>query len=215
MNALPAVVVTLVPLAVNTDFAQEQDTPTFPTNWFTLRAGGNDGSGKTSAMTSVTVEAAGMMHSWSVSFPEVDRLSGRVKFLPNTASEPTARPLAYEVEVALPPYKRDKFSAPEVKDPHKIAKPDEVFGAYCDVFFAFTLRDAEGFVLQDVRSDQTESYHVAHTRLEAGNTYRFKGVTTNAVSPFTAAATKDIDLSLTAFRARADTDEPKSDYAKE
>jgi hypothetical protein len=214
MNTSSVVVALLVAWTVNAGFAQEQDTPTFPTNWFTLRAGGDDGSGQTAAMTSVTVEAAGMMHNWSVSFPEVDSLSGRAKFLPNTPTEPAARPLAYEVELELPLYARDKVPDPTIQYPDKIAKPDEVFGAYYDVYFTFTLRDADGFVLKDARSDQTERCHVVHTRLEAGNKYRFKGVTTNAVSPYTAAATKDIDVSLTAFRARADTDETKSDDAK-
>jgi len=189
--------------------AEGQSTPRFPTNWFNLQMANIDQPGERASAASITVEAAGMMHKWSISFPKVKNLSGRAKFLPNTSSEPQARPLAYEVEVTMPPYEPDKFADPTYKDPNKIAEAEDVYGAYYDLYFTFTLRDAEGFILQEVKTDQSNRYHVVHPRIETGTTNRFRGVTTNGVSPYTAAATKDIDISITAFSARADTDKAK------
>lgn len=180
-------------------------SPAFPTVWFEvtpLEQISKDRLG----LVGHTIEAIGMMEKGSESFLAVDELSGRVKFLPNTPSEPEARPVAYEISVKAPAYEQGGIFGGQSVGSQPYRKPEEVFGALYDFYFEFALRDAEGFVLQRLRSDEGQWCHQIRTRVEKGTDATFKGVTTNAVSPYVAEATKTIECRIGVFRVIGDSE---------
>ena len=179
--------------------------PAFPTVWFEVTPL-EQISGDRLGLIGHTIEAIGMMERGSESFLSVDDLSGRDKFLPNTPSEPDARPLAYEISVKALAYKQGGIFGERHVGPQPYRKPEEVFGALYDFYFEFALKDAEGFVLQRLRSDEGQWCHQIRIRIEKETDATFRGVTTNAVSSYVAEATKNIECRIGVFRVIGDSD---------
>jgi hypothetical protein len=180
--------------------------PAFPTNWFEVAPIEQVSSDKLGVVAH-TIEALGMMQKGSESFLAITGLSGRVKFLPNTPSEPDARPLAYEISVKAPAYKQGGIFGEQPVGPQPYRKPEEVFGALYDFYFEFALKDAEGFVLERLQSDKGQWCHQIGTRIEKETAATFKGVTTNSVSSYVAEATKTIECRIGVFRVIGDSDQ--------
>lgn len=177
-----------------------EPAPKFPVDWIVL-------TGAAGAEAPTTIEALGMMQRGSEGWLHIESLQGRAKFLPNTTSEPEARPLAYEIKVQPKPYEQASLLSPDIPDPHRLRKPEEVFGALYTVYFEFTLRDKEGFALARLRSDEGQEAHQIETHKTKAEEKTFKGVTTNAVSPFVAAGTASIDAEIVVFRVMGNTEE--------
>ena len=177
-----------------------EPAPKFPVDWIVL-------TGAAGAEVPTTIEALGMMQRGSEGWLHIESLQGRAKFLPNTTSEPEARPLAYEIKVQPKPYEQASLLSPDIPDPHRLRKPEEVFGAFYTVYFEFTLRDKEGFALARLRSDEGQEAHQIETHKTKAEGKTFKGVTTNAVSPFVAAGTASIDAEIVVFRVIGNTEE--------
>lgn len=200
LRALLIPAAALLASACATSTCLGEPSPSYPTDWMELK-------GPSDTEVPTTIEALGMMQRGSEGWLHVESLQGRAKFLPNTMSEPDARPLAYEISVKPKLYDQASALNSEIPDPHRQRKPEEVFGASYAVYLEFTLRDKEGFALARLRSDEGQEAHQIVTHKTKADEELFKGVTTNAVSAFVAAGTASVDAKMVVFRVMGITDE--------
>jgi hypothetical protein len=165
--------------------------PPFPTNSYELSSGADlDGH---------TLDAIEILGRQSLAFLEVTSLSGDVKFLPNTPFEPVARPVAYRVELTAAPYSEAATNV--YTSPNAFVSPNSVTNGLYGVAFNFRLKDKDGFILAELKSEGA----MQDTLVTAGKTQTFRGVTTNAVSPYVASATASVEGSVTVLRGTAMT----------
>jgi hypothetical protein len=181
---------------VGAAFNRSHPLPTFPSEWKQLQLPPEPPQDDELGLVSATIEAYSILGRFSVSMLELASASGEGKFLSGTPFEPDARPLAYKINLSARPYVQMKDEP--LAYPDRIMKPDEVVGGYYDFAFEFTLRDREGFPLATLATERD----MQPENLKSGATKTFLGVTTNAVSPYVAAATHSIDLSVTVVRGR-------------
>lgn len=163
--------------------------PSFPTSAYQLT--------NREFLVGHTIEALDVLGRQSLATLELKSLKGTVTFLPDTPFEPAARPLAYKIEATSAPYSETATNA--WQSPDAFIPADRVTDGIYDISFEFLLKDKDGFVLTELQSAavmQTE-------KMPAGTTKSFQGVTTNAVSPFVASATRSIEVHATVVRGSA------------
>lgn len=183
--------------AVGSLFPFAKATPSFPAAWFDLSPRGVSAPPDKHSLVSATLEAYGVLGRFSVSMLKVESASGQVKFLPDTPFEPSARPLAYKINMIAKDYVQieDMPSA----YPDRMMPPDQVKGGSYDFCFEFTLRDRDGFPLATLKSNSDLELE----QIQSGATTEYLGVTTNAVSPYVAAATDSVELAVVVLRGFA------------
>ena len=169
-------------------------TPSFPSTWLDLSLRGVDAPPDKHGLVSATLEAYGILGRFSVSMLKVESASGQVKFLPDTPFEPLARPLAYNIKMSAADYVQ--MEDMPLAYPDRMMTPGQVKGGRYDFVFEFTLRDREGFPLATLKSNSDLELE----QIQSGVTTEFLGVTTNAVSPYVAAATDSVELAVVVLR---------------
>jgi hypothetical protein len=164
-------------------------TPSFPTSSYELSARED--------LVGHTLDAIEVLGRQSLAFLDATSLSGSARFLPNTPFEPIARPLAYEVELTTTPYSESATNV--YTSPHAFVTPNSVTNGLYGVAFEFRLKDKDGFILAELKSDGV----MQDALVTAGKTQSFRGVTTNAVSPYVASAAASVEAAVTVLRGTA------------
>jgi hypothetical protein len=162
----------------------------FPSQWFTLAqpperttaAGAKAFGGGVSVSTEVVEQAI----SKNAPIPEVESVSGKVKFLTSGARGNDYQvPLGYEAEIKLASTKEQQAVIEQRRKMGLTNRGELIrFPKTVDVRLDFVLKDKDGFVLQEVQGER-------HYLLP-GEAKVVKGITTNAVGAANAQATKDI-----------------------
>jgi hypothetical protein len=183
--------------------------PAFPSQWFALASAPLDGgvpSGNSvdvGGRVSVSYSEATIVES-DIPAPHVTALSGRAKFLSDSAPSGAGAPLGYIVTVSadaldmskLPEkYKREKIIS--TKGGPLTALPLQQ--ATYDVHFVFSLLDRDGFQLLTINSP--------HHNIESGKTNQFQSQSESLVTARIASHTQKIGLHMVIDRCLSATSE--------